>query len=390
MAAEAEQFLKPQDPYKLINLHKRDKKAGVTSDQIHNAFDAWLLYWAQCPPCNDGCTDALNNADTDIPLACGKYLVQWGEKRQKDRNQVLVDWVRCAMANGNGVSTKYKFPLPYSGEGLTPEQLSTIKSHKHICKRALCGIFSKKKDGWATISQTAKKTAIVSPHGLCGKRGNRKRSENDPVMINLKKFMQQLEKEGEPCATRIVREEVGLATARDNNEKDIFLPLTHGRRTCYRSYCLAHGRLATANHKGNYKKRWIGEGAPKKNIVGYTTFYNYWRTEYPHLKVMNKHEDVCNLCFIFANRKKMRCNSSPEDTDDLSAVSDNSGDDGAGIGCRGHRQYEDDLILGWKFPWKMMKHCHRQVRKSSLMTRSVRLLGMLLLQKHKESCTVLE
>jgi hypothetical protein len=157
--------------------------------------------------------------------------------------------------------------------------------------------------------------------------------------------MHSLEKLAEPCATRLVREEVGEMTLRDHDDNAVYLPMTYGRRTTYRMYCYKQGWFAETTHSGNYKKKWVGKGPEKKNIVSYTTFYNYWKVVFPHIKISNRREDVCNWCFIFMQRKKYDYCQSCDD-DDLSAVSGDSYHSDNSHGCGGGtvRQYDDDLL----------------------------------------------
>jgi len=76
--------------------------------------------------------------------------------------------------------------------------------------------------------------------------------------------------------------------------------------------------------KGAYKMKWVGEGPPHNNIVAWSTYRNFWAREFPHLKVSKRRADICNLCFVFANRHKYSYVPCTHDTDSLSSVSSNT------------------------------------------------------------------
>ena len=41
-----------------------------------------------------------------------------------------------------------------------------------------------------------------------------------------------------------------------------------------------------------------------KDCVTWSFYHNYWKTEYPNLKVNRPSEDICGLCFQFYNKHK--------------------------------------------------------------------------------------
>lgn len=231
MAGNADE---PPHPIKLQNENRRKKKVVNSPTTIKNAFDQWLSYLARQtqleegkPPCKDGCFDAL--VDAEIRQAVANFLVWHGEKDKADRDQTLVDWIHASRANGwNGTNHKYRFPLPYCGE-VSADALETLRNHQPMCKQACCKLFNKGRDAWSAIRKQADRSTVVSPHGNTGKPNGRNRKDSDPVMVQLRGFFSEMEKLGEPCATRIVREEVGETTLRDHDDKAIYLPMYYNK-----------------------------------------------------------------------------------------------------------------------------------------------------------------
>jgi hypothetical protein len=198
---------------------------------------------------------------------------------------------------------------------------------------------------WSTIRKQADKSTVVSPHGNVGKPNGRKRKDSDPVIVNLLAWFIEAEKLGETCATRLVREEVGETTVRDHDDKAVYLPMTYGKRSSYRMYCRGQGWATETTKNSGIKKKLIGDGAERKNIVSYASFFNYWMAEFPHIKTSNAREDICNECFIFVMRYKYAAfgNIADEfnsDDDDLSEWSDSEYEDG----CRTAAGLKDDLV----------------------------------------------
>ena len=62
----------------------------------------------------------------------------------------------------------------------------------------------------------------------------------------------------------------------------------------------------------------------RNEFVSFTTYCRVWITEYPQLKVSRPVEDICQYCFVFANRHRYLANHS---ANDLCDECDKDGDD---------------------------------------------------------------
>ena len=130
-----------------------------------------------------------------------------------------------------------------------------------VCKNAILRLFN--------IGQKFANQAKEDPfkvHGLRGKMGSlsSKGKGNVEIYDSLHHFFTDLEKEGLPFATRIVREETGLTT-RDDYLNTVTLPPHVSRYKCYEKWCFQRGWKAvkSCTAKNNYAK--MSEFTPREH-----------------------------------------------------------------------------------------------------------------------------
>ena len=139
------------NPFPLISYHWNKTGAHITNDTIIITLDQWLLDIVEAPPCKNGCVVCL--ADEVLHPAVSKYLLNWGEKKYSDHNQVLIDWVCSAWCEGNGKNSKYIFALPIDTSRL--EKPITISINQRACSEALHAMFGLGWRKWSSISSAA-------------------------------------------------------------------------------------------------------------------------------------------------------------------------------------------------------------------------------------------
>ena len=128
-----------------------------------------------------------------------QYLTSSSNTATNRNYQTFVDWLRSAKANSTGHdNSKYHFAYPI-GHQVTPEAKSRLR-HSRLCKAAISCMFNIGDKAWRTITGCASDSAVVPAHGNAGKPNGRKLKDNNPIVIALKNFMEDLAKKGEPRA----------------------------------------------------------------------------------------------------------------------------------------------------------------------------------------------
>jgi len=163
---------------------------------------------------------------------------------------------------------------------------------------------------------------------------------DDKRANELKVHFERLLQLGEVRATRVIATFVDGEQGHANREDTVdmaYLPTSFGFRPCYRRYMENAGYSVTCRPNGGVVVEGInGKEINCKEFVGFTTYCRYWKKNYPQLKVSRPAEDICQYCFVFANRHRYLANHSAmnscteydEDGDDIQVVRPSALDDG--------------------------------------------------------------
>ena len=291
-------------PYTLANRQKKDKTSDEDLLRAFAEYTNEISSGVKC--CGNKCLGLL--ADNDICQPVNKFLFRHSKQHHTEQTQLLSEWYRIATAHrkANKANNRaFQFLLPYDATEATPEQLQKCKAN-FICCGALKKLFMLGQVKWEKICKVANGSAIAPEHKLKGKKGNAERSRvKDAAVAAVYAHLEEHCDLGEQSATRIVREATGETTLRDNDDTAIYLPMALTKRMLYRRYCEENGWQLTTKNSGCYESKWIGEGPPnKKSIVSWGTYRNIWRRDFSHLKISTKREDICSLCFVYANKQK--------------------------------------------------------------------------------------
>ena len=232
-------------PQRLINANKRGRKADQHSDEaIKEAFDTYLRNLTICPPCGTGCGEGgcvKDLVEDDVRDGVCDWLICFCWMSKEQRYKTIVEWIKTAWATSPSEHRNVKYHFRYPIGEVSDETASKLSRRSRLCKAALVEMLQLGDKAWRTIIRQAALGKVVRPHGNKGRPNGRRFKADDPVLISLKEFMQNLEKQGEPRATRFVREEIGEMTLRDHDDKSVWLPMTHGVRACYRMYAYGQG-----------------------------------------------------------------------------------------------------------------------------------------------------
>jgi hypothetical protein len=168
----------------------------------------------------------------------------------------------------------------------------------------------------------------MKSHSLHGKKSNN--ATTNTIISKLMDHFHELTKLVEIRATKVVATLVDGAFGtvnRNNNEDedDIYLPTSDGYRPCCYRYLKSLGYSAKPNSSGVVTVTWDGPGnmAGAPNYVCLSTCVTMWHHHYPHLKVSHPAEDICEMCYRFANR---HCHLAVHNRD--TSMATNSTDDG--------------------------------------------------------------
>ena len=145
-----------------------------------------------------------------------------------------------------------------------------------------------------------------------GKRSHAAMKENDPRSEPLKHHLEYLLNLGEVRATRVVAtlvDGVRGQTNREDTVEMVYLPISMGYRNCYKRYMSSLGFEVRCKPNGAVYVKGVNEGKPVDHgFVSLSKYYNMWKRDYPQLKVVRPSEDICQYCFVFANRHRYLAN----------------------------------------------------------------------------------
>ena len=84
-----------------------------------------------------------------------------------------------------------------------------------------------------------------------------------------------------------------------------------GYRNGYKRYMFNLGYDVSCSPNGAVVVKGInGKVVDPKEFVSFSTYYKKWRTDYPQLKVSRPVEDICQYCYVYANRHRYLANHS--------------------------------------------------------------------------------
>ena len=157
------------------------------------------------------------------------------------------------------------------------------------CKHGVMLILGIGKKRWGASAKHA--LANTFPvHGLKGKTSNFNAGKKARLDSPLRDFFAKLHEEAEVPATRLVRELTGTGL-RAGEEERTELPTHMTKRGLYTKFCWEQGWKLVADAKGKYTAKprppdtAFPEGSERKERMAWSTFLNYWKENYPNLKI---------------------------------------------------------------------------------------------------------
>jgi hypothetical protein len=158
-----------------------------------------------------------------------------------------------------------------------------------ICRDALCRLLGIGREAWTTIFKMAKNNTPPS-HGL-----------------EERIFKTCLLLLATPRATLVIRSLVRdqVETELQDDDKDIVeLPSHMTKRSLYDRMLLQIGWKYVFDAKSRIVEQQPVEGIEQERAPAWSSFQRYWAKHHPKLFIAGAREDVCNQCYIFANRHR--------------------------------------------------------------------------------------
>ena len=176
---------------------------------------------------------------------------------------------------------------------------------------------------WNRLKKEALAFGVPLPHGNKGK----KRALDDEISGPIKEFWAGVESLSEIRATKTIRSVSGLETQGDS-DGEVRLPQYFSLRNLYGRYLDELGYDFKQYGNVFYDVIFRNEdGATQKPYVQLSTFHNIWKKDFGHIKVSTRIEDICVMCYRFANRHKFMKKSAVNSAADASLFMDEADDE---------------------------------------------------------------
>jgi hypothetical protein len=197
-----------------------------------------------------------------------------------------------------------------------------------ICKNALCRLLGMGLQAWQTIVTMTKKNLPPS-HGLTGKAGNK---VDKSMALVLSDFFNDILQLATPRATLVIRtlvREQVETELRDDDEEIVELPSHMTKRSLYDRLLFELGWKYTYDAKSRVIAKVALEGVEQHDPPSWTSFRRYWTKHHPKLFIAGAREDICNQCYVFANRHRYatRKKTPAEEEDEEETKSDEDDED---------------------------------------------------------------
>ena len=280
-----------------------------------------------------------------------EYMVRWASFSHTTKREILHERHRVSsILNGiGGRGRTYLLPMctlvnadeDANGDGSVDAAAPAEEEGPiMVCKNGLQGLLCIGRKLWTS--------SIKNPGQVHGNTGKANKSKPfAEVYVSLTTFFEALEKEGSPFATRIIREETGT-TMRDDDPNEVCLPPHITKHKCYARWCWERGwkvfkvsRTLTLydkvqnfslheNDDASAVPLWPSGSTPER-VVTWPTFLDFWKENFPHIKLRKKGADTCTDCLVLVNEFRMRLGASARNENE----DDSSQEEGAGGGVNG-------------------------------------------------------
>jgi hypothetical protein len=207
-----------------------------------------------------------------------------------------MEWYRYARL---GTEKANFFQLAFDGNLITIKK--SLHCHK-LCQSSMLLVMGISGTRMQRIREASQVGFIPPQHKGKGKVAHNAIRHNDACLVPLKAHFDYMMNLGEVRVTRVAATLVdGVAghPNREDTEDMVYLPISMGYRNCYKRYMDVLGYRVRSNAKGAISVKEVGDNG--KEFVSLQTYFDFWKSEYPHLKISRPVEDICLYCFAFSN-----------------------------------------------------------------------------------------
>jgi hypothetical protein len=277
-------------------------------DGYRHLFDVYLQEIQNEPHCIDvfhtgrerKCTcmrDLKFDESTDELERVVNALIRFGMKTKLERNQLMGEWIRYAEAYQGDTKRLLCYLLP--------------GGNQFICQHALARVCGMKSYAWRGLCKKVRAGQSLE-HGLVGKKSNRSNSDVNEWMDC---FLSNLEEQGAPRATRLVRfinkDGNSVQENRDDDDNLIDLPPHCTKLGLYKQFIAERGWRYIYDPKNRILDKVAIEGMEQEPtdpsfLPSVKTFLLYWQKNFPHMRIQKASADICDECFVFANQVRYK------------------------------------------------------------------------------------
>jgi hypothetical protein len=257
-------------------------------------------------PTNCRCMGNIINLSEPEAASAIDYLYGFAIVTKAGQQNLLKDWIKYS----DCLSVAYK-----RGDARKRTNFLLPGTTHLICKGALCRLLGIGMDPWKTVTKMAKNNLPPS-HGLSGKVGNK---VDDSIEETLRNFFTEILTFAQPRASLVIRSLVceEVVTELWEDDKDIVqLPSHMTKRSLYDRLLLQIGWKYIYDSKSGIIERQAVEGTDQQQAPAWSSFRRYWAKHHPKLFIAGAREDVCNQCYVFANRHRYTAKNKQADEEE--------------------------------------------------------------------------
>ena len=300
---------------------------------------------------NDKDTDTSDNAESVIRVkedaneAVALYMIWFFELKNKNREQIIIDWIHYT-EHERGFKNHKRFFIPLinlvasddDNDGIIEASTLDLEqlNSNLICRSALRHLLHIGRSTWNRCHDAVNNN-IMPYHGLSKRRSNKGKKFDDLVRDDI---MWIFERVGRFIEATVNKSDTSCNRNREGEDGVTYLPNYFLRRGMHNCFCTERGWTLEYLDKGDYKAS--AETEESLPICSWYKFRSFWKEKYPKLCLGFATEDVCTMCHVFHNKMKYKLKEK-EDADRRASGALSNTDDGE-TGNNGNDSSDDDIV----------------------------------------------